>query len=164
MVDANRSAPSATVVPVLIYKDVGRAVDWLCGAFGFTERLRAPGRDGGVSHAQLQVAEGALMLGAAGGPFRPPDPDAIPQYVHVTVEDVDAHFEHVKAFGARVLDAPADMPFGERQYSAEDPEGHRWVFSQHVADVAPESWGARVASGAAATPAKAPPPEGRRET
>ena len=54
MVATNRSAPSATVVPVLIYRDVARAVDWLCGAFGFTERLRAPGRDGGVSHAHLR--------------------------------------------------------------------------------------------------------------
>jgi len=37
----NRSAPRATVVPVLVYEDVGKAIDWLCGAFGFEERLRA---------------------------------------------------------------------------------------------------------------------------
>jgi len=37
----NRSAPGATVVPVLVYEDVGKAIDWLCGAFGFEERLRA---------------------------------------------------------------------------------------------------------------------------
>src|SRR5689334_9559757 len=30
----NRSAPSAQVTPVLIYEDVGRAVDWLCEASG----------------------------------------------------------------------------------------------------------------------------------
>jgi len=35
----NRSAPSATVVPILIYEDVGQAIDWLCRAFGFSERL-----------------------------------------------------------------------------------------------------------------------------
>lgn len=145
MVSVNRSAPAATVVPVLIYRDVEGAVDWLCGAFGFTERLRARGRDGGVSHAQLAVAEGALMLGATGGPFGPPDPDALPQYVHVTVADLDAHHAHASASGARILEPPADMPFGERQYTAQDPEGHRWTFSQHIADVAPEAWGARVA-------------------
>lgn len=39
----NRSAPRATVVPILVYEDVAAAVDWLCDAFGFTERLRAAG-------------------------------------------------------------------------------------------------------------------------
>jgi hypothetical protein len=29
----NRSAPTATIVPLLIYKDVGKAIDWLGGAF-----------------------------------------------------------------------------------------------------------------------------------
>ncbi len=38
---------------------------------------------------------------------------------------------------------PTDMPFGERQYTVEDPWGHRWTFSQSIADVAPEVWGAR---------------------
>jgi uncharacterized glyoxalase superfamily protein PhnB len=32
----NRSAPTATVVPILVYDDVARAIDWLCAAFGFT--------------------------------------------------------------------------------------------------------------------------------
>jgi hypothetical protein len=65
----NRSAPTATIVSVLIYEDVGKAIDWLCGAFGFTERLRA-GRDGRVTHAQLSVGECAVMLGAQGAEFR----------------------------------------------------------------------------------------------
>ena len=58
----NRSAPTATVVPILIYEDVGQAIDWLCRAFGFSERLRAE-REGVIGHAQLTVAEGAIMLG-----------------------------------------------------------------------------------------------------
>jgi hypothetical protein len=37
---ANRSIPAATVIPVLIYPDVRNAVDWLCAAFGFAERVR----------------------------------------------------------------------------------------------------------------------------
>jgi hypothetical protein len=36
------------------------------------------------------------------------------------------------------LAAPA---FGERQYAAADPAGHRWVFTQSIADVAPKDWG-----------------------
>ena len=139
----NRSAPRATVVPILVYEDVAAAVDWLCDAFGFTERLRAAGPGGVVSHAQLVVAEGALMLGRPGGEFRPPRPGEVSQYVVVHVEDVEKHFEHARQRGARILKEPTDMPFGERQYTAEDPGGHRWTFSQSIADVAPEAWGAR---------------------
>ena len=138
----NRSAPTATVVPILVYDDVARAIEWLCAAFGFTVRLRHVAGDGTVSHAQLAVAEGAIMLGRRGGPFHPPRPGETSQYVVIHVADVDGHYERAMLFGAKVLAPPADMPFGERQYSALDPEGHRWTFSQHVADKAPEEWGA----------------------
>jgi uncharacterized glyoxalase superfamily protein PhnB len=67
----NRSAPAATIVPILIYEDVSQAIEWLCRTFGFTERLSAE-RDGVTSHAQLAVAEGAIMLGRQGGPYRAP--------------------------------------------------------------------------------------------
>lgn len=140
---ANRSAPRSTVVPVLVYEDVAKAIDWLCDTFGFAERLRAEDPGGGVSHAQLAIAEGAVMLGRQGGEFRPPRPDEVSQYVVVHVEDVDEHFEHAQQRGAQILRPPTDMPFGERQYTAEDPWGHRWTFSQSIADVALEAWGAR---------------------
>lgn len=140
----NRSAPRATVVPILVYEDVAKAIDWLCETFGFRERLRVPVPGGGVIHAQLSIAEGAIMLGRQGGEFQPPSSNEVSQYVTVRVDDVDAHFEHARQRGARILKSPTDMPFGERQYTVEDPWGHRWTFSQSVADVAPEVWGARV--------------------
>jgi uncharacterized glyoxalase superfamily protein PhnB len=140
----NRSAPTATVVPILIYEDVGQAIDWLCRAFGFSERLRAQ-RGGVIGHAQLAVAEGALMLGRQGGPYRTPSTEGVTQYVHIAVADVDRHCEHAKASGATIIQPPTDMPFGERQYTAKDFAGHWWTFSQHIADLAPEDWGATSA-------------------
>jgi len=141
----NRSAPSATVVPILVYADVGKAVEWLTNVFGFAERLRVE-HDGQVLHAQLIVGDGAIMLGRQGAEYRPPRRGEVVQYVHVTVADVDSHHERAKRCGAAILAAPADKPFGERQYTAEDPEGHRWTFSQHVEDVPPARWGARERS------------------
>lgn len=141
----NTSAPAATVVPILVYADVAKAVDWLCEAFGFVERLRVE-HGGVVMHAQLVVGDGALMLGRQGAEYRAPRAGEVSQYVHVTVEDVDKHFEHAKARGARIISRPHDTPFGERQYTAEDAEGHRWTLSQHVADVPPEAWGAKLAT------------------
>lgn len=138
----NRSAPTATVVPVLVYDDVGKAIEWLCGAFGFSERLRYVGRDGRITHAQLAIAECAVMLGAQGGNFVAPQSAEVSQYVVVHVDNVDQHFERARQFGAQIQQSPANQPFGERQYSVVDHAGHRWTFSQHVADVAPEDWGA----------------------
>src|SRR2546422_5768548 len=48
-----------------------------------------------------------------------------------------------KRLGARIVHPPADMPFGERVYTVEDFAGHRWTFSESIADVAPEQWGDR---------------------
>ena len=111
---ANQSAPTAAVVPILIYQDVSKAIDWLCGAFGFRERLRAADRDGVVGHAQLLAGAGDIMIGRGGGPFKPMRPGELHQYVLVSVDDVDRHFEHAKAFGAKILQPPEDMPFGQR--------------------------------------------------
>src|SRR5215470_6325502 len=141
----NRSAPASGVVAVLVYENVADAIAWLCGAFGFTERLRAPGPGGRIIHAQLSIGAGDVMIGASGAEFRPPRTGEVNQYVLVRVDDVDGHFDYAKRFGARVVRPPTDMPFGERTYTVEDLAGHRWTFSQSIADVAPEQWGARRA-------------------
>ena len=150
----NRSAAPGPVVPTLVYADVGRAIDWLCQAFGFSERFRygPPGNPGG---AFLNVGAGAVALTQArlgqspewgdAATLRPPRPDEVTHTVAVHVADVDAHCTRAKAHGARILNPPETYPFGERQYTAADLEGHRWTFTQSVADVAPEEWGGQPA-------------------
>ena len=141
----NRSAPKSAVVPVLVYDDAGAALEWLVRVFGFTERLRAANARGAVTHAQLTAGSGDVMIGGRGGDYHPPRAEEISHFVLVHVDDVDAHHDRARRHGARILNPPADMPFGERQYTALDVGGHRWTFSQSVADVAPETWGGRTA-------------------
>jgi len=150
----NRSAPPGVIVPSLIYSDVAKAIDWLSDTFGFTERLRITGPDGRVGHAQLMVgsgddgAGGGVLLGESRVEqvgkleFRPPHPNEISTTLSVHIGDVDQHFEHARARGAHILQVPTTFPFGERQYVAFDLEGYRWTFSQTVADIPPEAWGA----------------------
>jgi len=134
----NRSAPPGPIVPILIYEDVSKAIDWLRDAFGFKERLRtAPEPDGTIHHAQLAIGGGAVILTGQRGGDRPPR-----SFVYVPVNNVDEHFERAKQFGARILSEPRNCEFGERQYSVEDLAGNPWTFSQSVADVKPEKWGA----------------------
>ena len=133
----NRSIPSATVVPVLIYPDVREAVAWLTAAFGFSERVKI----GDDHRSQMRVGDGAVIIGDVRGERRPPRPGESTHAVMVRVEDADAHCEHARANGARIVMEPTDYEYGERQYQAEDLAGHQWTFSQTVADVAPEEWG-----------------------
>jgi uncharacterized glyoxalase superfamily protein PhnB len=127
----NRSMPASTVIPVLGYPDVGAAIDWLCSTFGFSLRLRIANH-----RAQLNVGDGAIVVTEQSGPVSKDS-----QSVMVRVENVDSHHDHAVQHGARVLDPPADYPFGERQYVVEDFAGHRWTFSQSIADVDPKDWG-----------------------
>jgi uncharacterized glyoxalase superfamily protein PhnB len=133
----NRSIPSATVIPVLIYPDVREAVAWLGAAFGFVERLQI-----GENHrSQLSVGYGAIIVGDMRGDRRPPRTGEVTHSVTVRIEDVTAHCARARANGARILMEPTDFEYGERQYNAEDFAGHQWTFSETLDDVAPESWG-----------------------
>jgi uncharacterized glyoxalase superfamily protein PhnB len=128
----NRSVPQASVIPELPYADVAEAADWLCSAFGFRQRFRI-----GDHRAQLVYADGAVIVTR----LREGEPRAA-SAVLVRVEDADSHHEQAASHGAQILEPPADYPYGERQYTAADPGGHHWTFSESIADVDPASWGA----------------------
>jgi uncharacterized glyoxalase superfamily protein PhnB len=136
-VKRNRSIPSASVIPVLVYPDVRAAVGFLEDAFGFVERVQI-----GEDHrAQLAFGDGAVIVGDVRGERRPPRAGEETHSVVVRVDDARAHCEHARAHGAKILMEPTDFEYGERQYSAEDPAGHRWTFSETLRDVEPEEWG-----------------------
>jgi len=118
-------------MPVLGYPEIGPAIDWLCNAFGLTLRLRI-----GDHRAQLNVGDGAVILSQ-----RELSGQDNFQSVLVRVDDVNLHLERARSHGAQVLSLPQDHMFGERQYNVEDLAGHRWTFSQSIADVDPETWG-----------------------
>jgi uncharacterized glyoxalase superfamily protein PhnB len=127
----NRSIPACSVIPELPYRSVTAAAEWLSGAFGFSVRLLIADH-----RIQMNVNGCAIVLVAAG------DGEPLPTgRVLVRVERIDEHHERATQFGAYVLHPPTTYPFGERQYSALDLAGHRWTFSESVADVAPEDWG-----------------------
>jgi uncharacterized glyoxalase superfamily protein PhnB len=139
---SNRSIPASTVVPVLIYPDVRAAVAWLSAAFGFAERVRI-----GENHrAQLRVGDGAVIVGDVRDDRRPPRSGESTHSVMVRIQDAHAHCERARAHGARILTEPTDWEYGERQYEAEDLAGHRWTFSETLADIAPEQWGGELVS------------------
>lgn len=134
----NRSAPPATVTPVLVYPDVREAVAWLERAFGFGERVRI-----GEDHrAQLRVGEdGSIVVADVRRDQVAPSGGVVTQVIKIRVPDVDAAFARARDAGAKVLDEPHTWEYGERSGVVEDPAGHRWELTQTVRDVEPEEWG-----------------------
>jgi PhnB protein len=140
----NRTMPACTVIPELVYDDVTEAIAWLCDALGLVERWHA-----GDHRAQLSIGRCTVAI------TEPRTSKALPGQVSLLVRVADAagHCERARARGATILAEPRDLPYGERQYTAEDLGGHHWTFSESIADVAPEEWGGTTGPALDAAPA-----------
>ena len=134
----NRSAPPATISPVLFYPDVRAAVAWLEAAFGFGERVRI-----GEDHrAQLRAGDdGSIVVADVRRGHVAPSGGVVTQLIKFRVADVDAALARAKDAGARVLEEPETHVYGERSCVVEDLAGHRWELTQTVRDVDPDEWG-----------------------
>lgn len=129
---------------MLAYEDAASAIDWLCDTFGFVERTEARFTDanGVVGHAELSLADGVVFVATPNPDYRGPKRHAseceraarwldnpwVIDGVFVEVDDVDAHYARAVEHGATILREPQDPGVGFRIYTAEDPEGHRWMF------------------------------------
>ena len=122
---ANPPSNMPRITPYLFYEDVAGALAWLAKAFGFRERMRMPGPDGKIMHAEMEMADGVVMMGYPGPEYRNPKKlGAATQNIYVYVDDVDAHYEHAKRAGATIAREPEDQFYGDRNYLVHDPEGH----------------------------------------
>lgn len=120
------------VLPYLHYEDVAGALDFLVKTFGFIVHVSMPGSDGAIVHAELLLGRAVVMLGperAETGARSPRRLGGVTQSLYVYVNDVDAHHRHAADSGATITQAPADMFWGDRVYSALDSEGHPWTFA-----------------------------------
>ena len=134
----NRSAPPATVTPVLIYPDVRAAVDWLQSAFGFEEKVRI----GDAHRSQLAFGtDGAIVVADVRRDKVAPSGGVVTQEIKLRVDDVDEALTRAREAGAQVLEEPTTYEYGERSCLVEDPFGHRWELTQTVRDVEPAEWG-----------------------
>jgi len=119
------------VVPYLLYADADAAMDWLIRTFGFTERVRDRQDDGTVRHGELLLGNGGvIMLGSPGADFRgPASLGQVTQLLCITITGLSAHREHARAAGADVSDISLRANQAH-SYTVDDPEGHRWYFSE----------------------------------
>ena len=134
------------IVPFIGYEDAASAIEFLQRAFGFVEHRGARYEENGVvTHAELDLEGATIYLSTPEGYASPrtlressevakracDNPWVIDGHF-VLVDDVDAHFERARNAGATILREPEEPGIGQRIYSAEDLEGHRWMFGQPV--------------------------------
>jgi len=102
------------ICPILHYRDVRAAAEWLVRVFG----LRARHRD-----------LGALMLGESVVFLRQRDAaQPITHAIYAYVDNIEEHFGRSRAGGATIVNAIGKH--GDRYYVAQDLEGHQWTFAQ----------------------------------
>jgi uncharacterized glyoxalase superfamily protein PhnB len=101
----NRSVPTNTLLPHVVYRDVADAIAWLTKTFGFAEHYRYGEPGGPVSGAQLRLGNAWIMVNQArAGRGSPVQLGSGTQSLTVFVEDVDAHFRRAKAAGAKIVE------------------------------------------------------------
>ena len=127
------------LTPYLYYRDVVAALEWLGKAFGFEERMRIPGEDGAVMHAEATLADSVVMMGQPSKEMETAsasDLPAVNQSLYVYVDNVDAHHAQAAAAGAKP-DELQEMFWGDRIYAVRDLEGHHWTFATAVKEPGP---------------------------
>ena len=126
------------VVPFLTYEDGIAALEWLAEVFGFTETARFTSTDGRLSHGEMSIGDGVVMLASPSpdyeGPKRHRDNceiaaswSALPWIIDgvlVYVDDIDEHYARAKAAGAVILSEPEDGP-PARRYRVEERGAQR---------------------------------------
>jgi len=112
----NRAAPDGwhTITPRIFVRDSLKMVEFLKAAFGATgdHQMSRP--------SEIRIGDSILMV--SGIEFR----GAVSAFLYVYVDDVDATYRRAMAAGARSLEAPALMPYGDHRCMVQDDWDNVW--------------------------------------
>ena len=138
--DHNRAAMASAVC----YRDAKAALRWLEDAFGFEPFMVILDKEGNLMHSEMRYGDAVIMVGNEWSDDHK-SPASIggknTQTVHINLKDgIDAHCERARKAGAQILAEPDDQFYGDRTYSARDPEGHIWTFGQTVKPMTRDEW------------------------
>ena len=127
-----------TVTVDLSLKGAAEAIEFYQQAFGAEERVRMPGPNDTIMHAEIKIGNSIVML--ADAMMGPPTQSSC----HLYVEDADALWKRATAAGAQVVLGIHDAFWGDRYGVLSDRWGNRWGIATHQEDVSPETMQQRV--------------------
>jgi PhnB protein len=139
------------VTPCLIVQGGAKALAFYAEVFGASERMRFPGPDGSVAHAEIEIGDSVVIVEDE-DPYRgtkaPPAGGlpGTPVFQFIYVADVDATVARAVELGATLVRAPVNQFYGDRDGYIVDPFGHGWAVASHVEDVPVEEMMRRMAA------------------
>jgi PhnB protein len=110
------------ITPRLFTRDVAGLVHFLQAVFDAKGALNE-GRP-----SELRIDDAMLMVSDGGGVREP-----MAAFLYVYVPDADLTYGRAIAAGAETLEAPADMPYGDRRATVRDSWGNIWQIATHKA-------------------------------
>ncbi|TDE08614.1 VOC family protein [Jiangella asiatica] len=137
------------VTPCIVVRGAAEALRFYADVFGATERMRFPGPDGTVAHAEIVIGDSVIIVEDESPVMGTQAPPAgglpgTPSFLFIYVEDVDAVVARAVERGARLRREPQDQFYGDRDGFVVDPYGHGWTIATHVEDVPPEELARRM--------------------
>ena len=128
-----------SVTPMIVYKDVRKAIEFYKKALGAIERFTMPGPDGkGIMHAELLIGNSIIMMSEE----NPQNPcksaetaGGSPVSFYIYTEDVDKAFKRAVEAGAEVKMPVQDMFWGDRTGTVQDKFGYSWMLATHKQDL-----------------------------
>jgi PhnB protein len=109
-----------TVTPRIVARDAQGLVEFLHRVFD------ASGEYQEAVPTVARIGDSLIMISEAG--IRSP----APAFLYVYVSDADATYRRAVDAGARVLEEPSDMPYGDRRCMVEDKWGNTWQIATHL--------------------------------
>lgn len=128
-----------SLISILRYRDPRMAIEWLANTLGFTRHFVAE-EGGQIVHAQMRLGTALVMLGPDHqddryGMHSPLALNGTNQCVYIALDgDVDGAHAHVKATGTEIITEPYDTPYGSREFTCRDPEGHVWSIGSYAGE------------------------------
>jgi PhnB protein len=138
------------VTPCLTMQGAANALEFYAAVFGATERMRFPGPDGTILHAEIKIGDSVVMIedeDPRRGTKAPPPGglSGFPAYLFIYVEDVDTAIARAVELGATLHRPAQDQFYGDRDGYIIDPFGHGWAIASHLEDVTPDEMARRTA-------------------
>ena len=129
-----------SVTPYLIVDDAMKLIEFMKQAFDAEEKELIKAPDGTVGHAEIKVGDSVIMMGQAGGDWKP-----MPTGLYLYVADADAAYKKAPEAGATSVSEVADQFYGDRNGGVKDPSGNLWWIATRKENVSPEELQRRAA-------------------
>jgi lactoylglutathione lyase len=119
------------VFPIVTTADLDRLLPFYTDVLGGQVEYQFP-PEGAPAYVGLQFGKASFGLGHDPA-LELPKGGTPPIALWLYVDDCDVTVERVRSGGGRIVEEPADQPWGERVARAEDPDGNQLIFGQRSA-------------------------------